>query len=145
MSELGRRRHHARERALELFYESTIKERPITVILNELNTRPDEYTVALLLSTAAHQDVANELISEFAIDWPLERIAVVDRLIMTLAVGELSLDDPPPLAVVLDEAVELAKTFSTDGSPSFVNGVLSAMAPSVLERREDDPDVGNGP
>ena len=144
MSELGRRRHHARERALELFYESTIKERSVTVILNELNTRPDEYTVALLLSTAAHQDDANELISEFAIDWPLERIAIVDRLIMTLAVGELMLDDAPPLAVIFYEAVELAKTFSTDGAPSFVNGVLSAMAPRVLERKGDSPDAGNG-
>jgi N utilization substance protein B len=63
---------------------------------------------------------------------------------MTLAVGELSLDDAPPLAVVLDEAVELAKTYSTDGSPSFVNGVLSAVAPIVLERKGDDPDAGNG-
>ncbi len=144
MSELGRRRHHARERALELFYESAIKERPVAAILNELNTRPDEYTVALLLSTAAHQEEANELIGELSVDWPLERIALVDRLIMTLAVGELSLDDAPPLAVVLDEAVELAKTYSTDGSPSFVNGVLSAVAPIVLERKGDDPDAGNG-
>ena len=84
------------------------------------------------------------LISEFAIDWPLERIAIVDRLIMTLAVGELMLDDAPPLAVIFDEAVELAKTFSTDGAPSFVNGVLSAMAPRVLERKGDSPDAGNG-
>ena len=56
----------------------------------------------------------------------LERIAMVDRIIMIMAIGELLLEDPPPRAVVMDEAVELAKVFSTDGSASFVNGVLSA-------------------
>lgn len=133
MSELGRNRHRARERALEIFYESAIKERPVAVIVTELNTRPDEYTLALLTSAEANQSRANELISEFSIDWPLDRIALVDRLIMTLAVGEMLLDTPPPPAVILDEAVELAKVFSTDGSSSFVNGVLSSIAQTVLE------------
>lgn len=133
MSELGRNRHRARERALEIFYESAIKERPVAVIVTELNTRPDEYTLSLLTSAESHQPRANELISEFSIDWPLERIALVDRLIMTLAVGEMLMENPPPPAVILDEAVELAKVFSTDGSSSFVNGVLSSIAQTVLE------------
>jgi N utilization substance protein B len=50
----------------------------------------------------------------------------MDRLIMTLALGELILDDAPPVAVVLDESVEFAKTYSTENSASFVNGVLAA-------------------
>jgi N utilization substance protein B len=133
VSELGRNRHRARERALEIFYESAIKERPVSVILTELNTRPDDYTVALVTSAETHQARANELISEFSIDWPLDRIALVDRLIMTLAVGEMLLENPPPSAVILDEAVELAKVFSTDGSSSFVNGVLSSIAKTVLD------------
>jgi N utilization substance protein B len=45
---------------------------------------------------------------------------------MIMAIGELLLDEPPPRAVVMDEAVEMAKVFSTDGSAAFVNGVLSA-------------------
>ena len=128
MSELGTKRHHSRERALEIFYEASIKDRPIATVLNELPVRPDEYAVALLTSAAQHQDQANELISRFAIDWPLERIAMVDRLVMTLAIAELLMDDGPPVAVVLDEAVELAKVYSTDGSASFVNGVLAACS-----------------
>ena len=60
-------------------------------------------------------------------------MAVIDRLIMVLAVGELLGASPPPDAVVLDEAVELAKTYSTDASPRFVNGVLAAVVP-VLRR-----------
>ena len=132
MSELGQSRHRARERALEIFYESTIKDRPATVIVNELNVRPDNYVIALLTSAELNQSRANELMSEFSIDWPLDRIALVDRLIMTLAIGEMLMENPPPVAVILDEAVELAKVFSTDGSSSFVNGVLSSVAQRLL-------------
>ncbi len=128
MSELGAQRHHARERALEIFYEATMKDRNVSTIINALPVKPDAYTVALLTAAEAHRERAHELISRFAIDWPLERIAIVDRLVMTLAIGELLMVDPPPKAVVLDEAVELAKVYSTEGSASFVNGVLSACA-----------------
>lgn len=132
MSERGTKRHHARERALEIMYEASIKERSVASVLNELPVRPDEYAVEVLVSAEDHQAEANELISRYAIDWPLERIALVDRLVMTLAVGEMLMDDSPPRAVILDEAVELAKVYSTDGSPSFVNGVLSSIAEHIL-------------
>lgn len=132
MSELGAKRHQARERALEILYEATIKARPVAVVLNELNVRPDPYTVELLMSADLNQERANSLISQFAIDWPLERIAMVDRLVMTLAIGEMLMDDAPPMAVILDEAVELAKVYSTDSSPSFVNGVLSSISENIL-------------
>lgn len=133
MSELGRSRHQARERALEISYESSIKGRPASVIVSDLNVRPDNYVLALLKSAEQHQARADELIGEFSIDWPLDRIALIDRLIMTLAIGEMLMENAPPLAVILDEAVEMAKVFSTDGSSSFVNGVLSAIAPRVSE------------
>ena len=128
MSELGVARHHARERALEILYEATIKGRDVTTVLGQLPLRPEEYTITLLMSAREHQEDINGLISRFSIDWPLDRIAIVDRLVMTLAIGELLLEDAPPRAVILDEAVELAKIYSTDGSASFVNGVLSACA-----------------
>jgi N utilization substance protein B len=132
VSELGAQRHHARERALEILYEATIKDRSLAVVLNELNIRPDAYTVALLVSADEHREQANELISQFSIDWPIERMAMVDRLVMTLAIAEMLLKDAPPMAVILDEAVELAKVYSTDNSPSFVNGVLSSVAENIL-------------
>jgi N utilization substance protein B len=128
LSELGTKRHLARERALEIFYEATIKERSVVTVLNELPVQPDAYTISILTSAAINQERANELISRYSIDWPLERLAVVDRLVMTLAIGEMLMDDPPPAPVILDEAVELAKVYSTEGSASFVNGVLAACA-----------------
>jgi N utilization substance protein B len=132
LSEHGTKRHHSRERALEILYEASIKERSVEAVLNELALRPDEYTIEILTSASLHQGEANELISTFAIDWPLERIALVDRLVMTMAVGEMLMDNAPPVAVILDEAVELAKVYSTDGSGSFVNGVLSSIAEQIL-------------
>ncbi len=108
-----------------------MKGRAVSAILAELRVPPDAYTAALL-GAVAHDDVqALELIRTLSIDWPLERMAVLDRLILTLATCEMLMDDAPPTAVILDEAVELAKTYSTDGSPSFVNGVLSSIAEVV--------------
>ena len=110
-----------------------MKERPVLVVVDELNLRPDEYAMSLLTSSENNESRANELISEYSIDWPLDRIALVDRLVMTLAIGEMMMEDPPPKAVILDEAVELAKVYSTDASPKFVNGVLSSIAEHLLD------------
>jgi N utilization substance protein B len=113
-------------------YEASIKDRLVLVVVEALPLAPDAYVIALLTSAEEHLERANELISKYSIDWPLERIALVDRLVMTLANGEMLMDDAPPKAVILDEAVELAKVYSTDASPKFVNGVLSSIAEIVL-------------
>jgi N utilization substance protein B len=126
VSELGQQRHRARERALELAYEATLKERAAAEILREVALRPDPYTVALLDAFDMHHEAAKNLIERYALGWDYERMAIIDRLVMVLAVCESRMEDAPPHAVILDEAVELAKTYSTDGSGSFVNGVLVA-------------------
>jgi len=131
VSELGAARHRARERAVELMYEAAMKDRPVLRVVAELAAPPDAYTLALLEATARDGARALELIGRHSIDWPVDRLALLDRLILTLATSELLMDEAPPVAVVLDEAVELAKTYSTDGSPAFVNGVLSAIADDV--------------
>lgn len=126
MSELGAQRHRARERALELAYEATVKGRSMQHVIAELPLRPDAYSVELLAAFEQHREWAKELIERYAMGWNYERMAVIDRLVMLLALCESRLADAPPRAVILDEAVELAKTYSTDGSGSFVNGVLVA-------------------
>lgn len=126
MSELGQRRHLARERAIELAYEASMKDRPFSAIVSELVVSPDQYTVSILTSTEENRAQIEALITENSLEWTLDRLALMDRLIMSLALGELIMDDAPPIAVVLDESVEFAKIFSTEGSASFVNGVLAA-------------------
>lgn len=103
-----------------------MKSRAFTLIVGELAVTPDPYTVLILTSAEENRARIEELIQEFSREWTLDRLAVVDRLIMTLALAELILNEPPPTAVVLDEAVELAKVYSTKESASFVNGVLAA-------------------
>jgi len=127
VTSLGDQRHLARERALELLYEGAMKERDVATILSELNVAPDPFTVTLLEAAEAHRARAHELISANAIDWPLERISLIDRLVMEIAIGELLSDDGAPKAVVMDEAVEIARTYSGDDAPYFVNGVLSGV------------------
>jgi N utilization substance protein B len=129
----GDARHLARERALELLYESALKEVPPSEVVASLPVAPEPFVVELLADAERTRAVAEERIVEAAVDWPLERLALLDRLIMVLAIGEALSEDPPPDAVVLDEAVELATTYSTDASPRFVNGVLAAIF-SRLER-----------
>jgi N utilization substance protein B len=118
---------------VELLYEAAIKGRPVSVVVTELRVPPDEYTGVLLAATTLYEAEALELIGRFSIDWPVERMAVLDRLILTLGTSEMLMEDAPPTPVILDEAVELAKTYSTDGSPSFVNGVLSSIADELKE------------
>ena len=126
-------RHLARERALELLYEAELKGVNPHEDVTALPVAPDRLVSTLVADAEAAREVAEAAIADAATGWPLERMAVIDRLIMVLAVGELLGASPPPDAVVLDEAVELAKTYSTDASPRFVNGVLAAVVP-VLRR-----------
>ena len=71
---------------------------------------------------------ADRRIGEASVGWPIDRMAVVDRIVLRLAVAELLDPAGPPPAVVIDEAVELAKEYSTDESGRFVNGILATIA-----------------
>jgi len=121
-------RHQQRERALSLLYEAELKGESPRVVVDGLPVPPDPYVRTLVEHVATCQPEADERIAAAAVGWPLERLAVVDRLVLRLAVAELLDPDGPPTAVVIDEAVELAKVYSTDDSGRFVNGVLSTIA-----------------
>ena len=124
-------RHQQRERALSLLYEAELKGEDPVAVADALAVPPDPYVRTLLEHCVATKDEAERRIADASVGWPLERMAVVDRLVLRLAVGELLDPDGPPAAVVIDEAVELAKTYSTDESGRFVNGILAAITPDV--------------
>jgi N utilization substance protein B len=127
----GAPRHQQRERALSLLYEAELKgESPLSV-LEGLPVRPDAYVCTLLNGAVATRAEADARITAASVGWPLDRMAVIDRLVLRLAVAELLDAEGPPKAVIIDEAVELAKTYSTDDSGSFVNGILSTIAADV--------------
>lgn len=88
----------------------------------------NDYTVTLVRGVVEHRDEIDRVIAEHAEGWTLPRMPAVDRAVLRLGVYELLFGDVPA-AVAINEAVELAKTLSTDDSPRFVNGVLaSALA-----------------
>jgi N utilization substance protein B len=124
-------RHQQRERALSLLYEGEMKGESPLEVLAALPVPPDPYVRALLERVAANAAETDRRIAGAAEHWPLERMAVVDRLVMRLAVAELLDPQGPPVAVVIDEAVELAKVYSTEESGGFVNGILSTVAADV--------------
>jgi len=114
-----------------LLYEAELKDLSPDEVLAGLAVRPDDYVCTLLAGAVSTRDEADRRITEASVGWPLDRMAVIDRIVLRLAVAELLDAEGPPLAVVIDEAVELAKTYSTDDSGSFVNGILSTIAAEV--------------
>jgi N utilization substance protein B len=124
-------RHQQRERALSLLYEAELKGESPLHVADALAVPPDPYVRTLLEQVVRTQDEAVRRIAAASVGWPLERMAVIDRLVLRMAVAELLDPEGPPLAVVIDEAVELVKMYSTDESGAFVNGILSTIAAEV--------------
>ena len=93
----------------------------------DANPPVPEHTVRLVEGVEEHAGQIDELIDTHARGWSLDRLPDVDRAILRMAVFELLWVDDVPDPVVIDEAVELARSLSTDDSPAYVNGVLGAV------------------
>jgi N utilization substance protein B len=124
-------RSKARKRAVDVLYEADIRSgNPLTLLRerqDDANPPVNEHTVRLVEGVAEHAARIDALIDAHASNWSIDRLPDVDRAILRMAVFELLWADDVPDAVVIDEAVELAKTLSTDDSPAYVNGVLGAI------------------
>lgn len=127
-------RHESRERALGLCYEREVRGIPVADLLESLPTQPDEYARALLEGVAKHQDELDALLGEYSEHWSVERMPAVDRAVLRLGCYELVHEPDVPTAVVITEAVELAKQYSTKDSGRFVNGLLARIAQQVREQ-----------
>jgi N utilization substance protein B len=121
-------RSDARERALYLLYEAEAKGISPVDALELQIVDPDELTTMLVRGVSEHRSRLDGMIAAKATDWRLDRMPVLDLNVLRLGTFELAERPDVPVAVVIDEAVELAKRFSTDNSGRFVNGVLSALA-----------------
>jgi N utilization substance protein B len=124
-------RSDARERALYLLYEAHSKGIAPADTIDLQVVEPDELTQDLVRGVDANLARLDELIAAKAKGWTLARMPVLDLSVMRLAVFELIERPLVPTAVVLNEAVELAKRYSTDDSGRFVNGVLASIAAEV--------------
>ena len=138
-------RSKARKRALDVLFEADQRGRDALETLQEATQRADppvpSYADVLVRGVADHGRRIDEVLSGYTTDWPLERLPSVDRAVLRLATYELLWSTEVPPAVAIDEAVELAKSLSTDASPAFVNGVLAR----VLADREQLVPVSTEP
>lgn len=113
-------RRESADRALSHFYETLYSEE------SEKQPKPDRFMEELVRGTVANVETIDRRIEAKAEHWRLERMAAVDRNILRLAIYELGAK-AVPAAIVIDEALELARQFSGDESLSFINGVLDAV------------------
>ena len=124
-------RSKARKRALDVLYESDLRRTDPRDTLADRLAQSDppvaEYTVELVEGVTGRLADIDELLGKHSEGWTVERMPPVDRAVLRLALYELLWRDDVPDAVVIDEAVELAKSLSTDESPRFVNGVLGRV------------------
>jgi transcription antitermination protein NusB len=124
-------RSKARKRAVDLLYEADLRGVDVIETLAERVAMADppvkDYTVELVAGVHDARERIDAILSDYAEGWTLDRMPDVDRAILRLAVYELLWRRDVPDPVVIDEAVELAKTLSTDESPRFVNGVLGRV------------------
>lgn len=132
-------RSKARKRALDILFQSDVRGDELGVTLAaEARRAAGEparetswlYARDIVDGVIDNRDAIDEQITTFAKDWSLARMPAVDRAVLRIGVWELLYNDEVPAAVAIDEAVELAKEFSTDDSGAFVHGVLGRIARS---------------
>lgn len=133
-------RHKARVLALQALYEADVAGHDAGEALerlldeNELSQENRAFTRHLVSGVIKNQPQLDEEIQKHAPAWPVKQIAAIDRNILRLAIFEVLLDNSVPVKVAINEAVELAKSFGGDNSPSFINGVLGSVSTEVTRQ-----------
>ena len=129
-------RTRARSIALQALFEIDLAKHPLGEVLKD---RLEEASLDQKLAVFVQKIVQgvwpmhkqlDQFIAEHAPEWPLDQVATIDRNILRIALWEFAVDGETPIKVAINEAVELAKTFGSDSSPRFINGVLGSLAAS---------------
>ena len=127
-------RRKSRELALQVLYQQEMAGPDNILDFDEFCTHFQVYKKSipyardLLAGIRDKGEIIDQRIRKYAQNWRLERMSVIDRNILRIAVYEVYYHDDVPISVAINEAVEIAKSFSTDDSGSFINGILDAMA-----------------
>lgn len=143
-------RHRARIAALQALYEADSSQHlPLEALKRivaeqRLPKDPAAFARDLIQGVLAQQDRIDQVIAKAAPAWPVEQLPPVDRNILRLAIREMLGDNGTPVAAVINEAVELAKSFGSENSAKFVNGVLGTIERQRSELRTDQPAAGRG-
>lgn len=141
-------RHLARSIAMQTLFEWDFRgqenDRLPAILEHNLNEfgqgmNEKEFTVALINGTIASLKKIDKIISEYAPDWPIDQITVVDRNVLRVGIYELVFGKDVPPKVAINEAIELAKGYGGPSSGKFVNGVLGAIFKNMnLEEKTEE-------
>lgn len=127
-------RTRARSVALQALYEIDIAGHPPGEVLQErieeaeLDENLAKFCRAIVLGIVPIVNELDSFIAVHAPEWPLEQVAIIDRNIIRIALWEFAIYSKTPIKVAINEAVELAKSYGSDSTPRFVNGVLGSLA-----------------
>lgn len=146
---MGRRRK-AREESLRILYRLEFDNRPLEETLKQYweNKKTDqttrEYSTWLVNGIISHHKKIDTIIQSASEHWRLSRMALIDRNILRMAVFELLYEENIEPAVVINEAIEIAKTYSGDEAATFVNGVLDAIRKSLGNQKKSLKEENDG-
>lgn len=135
-------RTKARSIALQVLFEIDLVKHPLGLALKyrleaaSLDERLSTFVQEIVQGVWPMHQQLDEFIAEHAPDWPLDQVATIDRNILRIALWEFAVGGETPIKVAINEAVELAKTFGSDSSPRFINGVLGSLAARQNEIRQ---------
>lgn len=119
-----------------MLFQADVREEPLAIIVaaeaQRASSEPDRaaswlYAREIVDGVTDHQDEIDELIVSYSQGWTIDRMPHVDRALLRIASWEILFNDEVPAAVAIDEAIELAKEYSTEDSSRFVNGVLGKI------------------
>ncbi len=136
MAEL-KERTYQRGIALQALYEHDLSGHDISSILEnrfeavEITDESKAFITELALGVLEHKDELDRMIEKYAVDWPIDQIAAIDRNIIRIAAYEFAISKKTPDKVAINESIELAKTFGSETAPKFVNGVLGSIADNL--------------
>lgn len=140
------KRHLAREIIMQSLYQWDFRERPTGVLPAIIEQNIEEFGAGLddtkkfiaesIDGIMEHISDIDELIEEYATNWPLEQMTLVDRNILRLGVYEMKYNDDIPPKVAINEAIELAKAYGGPTSGKFVNGILGAMYTKLFKAND---------
>jgi N utilization substance protein B len=138
-------RSDARERALNILFEADLRAITPNEVVERMQVAIDDLTSILVVGVAEHRTRIDELITAHSHAWSIDRMATTDRNVLRMSTFELLGRSEVPTAVIINEAVELAKRYGTDDSGRFVNGMLSAIARTTREGGAPTPPLATLP
>jgi len=124
-------RRRSRESAIILLYQTDLLNKDIKDILNNeklFGKKDDDFTISLVLGVCKNRKEIDDIIKKVVKNWAIERIAIIDRNILRVAIYEMVYIEDIPLKVSIDEAIEIAKKLGQkEDTPKFINGILGKI------------------